>query len=634
MKVVAVMELNDLKKEIASMEERIASLPRGSVSYKTIKGKKQPYLQWTEDGKRKSRYLKLEEREEITAAVTERKELEKQLKELRSRLPSEMQGSTNEIRTAKGLRSRLPAEEKGFVKGIRTGKELPFETRVITGSGLSDLCRRVEGFQCRDCMRILDLYLEKSSDGRVCLLYGLRRTGKTTMLLQAAAKLPADQTVYIKIMPSDDFSALERDMRRLQKAGYKYVFIDEVTLLKDFIDCASLFSDIYAMMGMKVVLSGTDSLGFLLSTGDELYDRAYTIHTTFIPFREYARLLGIRDIDEYIRYGGTFRVGETDFDDPELLDETVSFRDDETTRRYIDTAIAHNIQHSLAHYRSGTHFRHLIDLYDAGELTNAVNRIIEDINHRFLLSVLTRDFASSDLGITRKNLRKNPDPEKRSDALTLIDEESITERLKAILDIRNKDEVNVELTGDHIREIKEYLYLLDLIVDCPIETIGGEKPLEHIIFTQPGMRYSQAQALVFSLMKDDAFSGLDAKEKNMVTNRILEEVRGRMMEEIILLETKKKAGRRKNVFKLQFVAGEYDMVIADTESISCSIYEVKHSRETVPAQYRFLIDEEKCRQTEHRYGPITEKMVIYRGKTQVFEGIRYKNVEEYLEQLG
>ena len=606
------MELHELKKGISSLEEKIASLPKGSVSYKTIKGKKQPYLQWTEDGKRLSRYLKLEEREEIAGAVAERKELEKQLKE---------------------LRSQLPAEEKLSAQGSKTAQELSFDTRVITGSGLSTLCNRVEGFQCRDCMKILDLYLEKNSDGRVCLLYGLRRTGKTTMLLQAISKLPADETVYIKIMPSDDFSALERDMRKLREAGYQYVFIDEVTLLKDFIDCASLFSDIYAMMGMKIVLSGTDSLGFLLSTGEELYDRAYTIHTTFIPFREYARLLGIRDIDEYIRYGGTFHVGETDFDDPDLLDETISFRDDETTRRYIDTAIAHNIQHSLAHYRGGTHFRHLIDLYDAGELTNAVNRIIEDMNHSFLLSILTRDFVSNDLGIGRKNLTKNPDPGKRSDALTLIDEERVTERLKTILDIRNKNEMKVELTEDHVREIKEYLYLLDLIVDCPIETIDGEKPLEHIIFTQPGMRYSQAQALVFSLMKDETFSGLDAVEKNMVTNRILEEVRGRMMEEIVLLETKKKADRKKSVFKLQFVSGEYDMVIADQESISCSIYEVKHSRETVPAQYRFLADEEKCQQTEHRYGPITEKMVIFRGETKIFEGIQYKNVEEYLEQL-
>ena len=218
-------------------------------------------------------------------------------------------------------------------------------------------------------------------------------------------------------------------------------------------------------------------------------------------------------------------------------------------------------------------------------------------------------------------------------SLTLIDEERVTERLKTILDIRNKNEMKVELTEDHVREIKEYLYLLDLIVDCPIETIDGEKPLEHIIFTQPGMRYSQAQALVFSLMKDETFSGLDAVEKDMVTNRILEEVRGRMMEEIVLLETKKKADRKKSVFKLQFVSGEYDMVIADQESISCSIYEVKHSRETVPAQYRFLADEEKCQQTEHRYGPITEKMVIFRGETKIFEGIQYKNVEEYLEQL-
>ncbi len=34
----------------------------------------------------------------------------------------------------------------------------------------------------------------------------------------------------------------------------------------------------------------------MLSMDDELYDRAIAIHTTFIPFREYARLLNIHDI--------------------------------------------------------------------------------------------------------------------------------------------------------------------------------------------------------------------------------------------------------------------------------------------------------------------------------------------------
>ena len=45
------------------------------------------------------------------------------------------------------------------------------------------------------------------------------------------------------------------------------------------------------------------------------------------------------------------------------------------------------------------------------------------------------------------------------------------------------------------------------------------------------------------------------------------------------------------------------------------------------------IDEEKCKQTEHRYGPITGKTVLYRGENRVIEGIQYQNVEEYLRNI-
>ena len=202
---------------------------------------------------------------------------------------------------------------------------------------------------------------------------------------------------------------VNRDMKKLFDAGFQYVFIDEVTLMKDFIDSAALFSDVFAAMGMKVVLSGTDSLGFWLAMDQELYDRAKPIHTTFIPYREYSRLLGIDSIDEYIRYGGTLRAGETAFDDADANAQDASFRDDESTRRYIDTAICKNIQHSLACYEAGGHFRHLYSLYEAGELTSAINRIIEDMNHRFLISVLTEDFTSHDLRLTAANLRKERD---------------------------------------------------------------------------------------------------------------------------------------------------------------------------------------------------------------------------------
>lgn len=117
------------------------------------------------------------------------------------------------------------------------------------------------------------------------------------------------------------------------------MFLDEITLMKDFIDSAALFSDVFATMGMKLVLTGTDSLGFWLAMDEELYDRAKLIHTTFIPYREYSRLLGIDSIDEYIRYGGTLCAGEIHFEERVFDAEDASFRDDETTRRYIDTAI-------------------------------------------------------------------------------------------------------------------------------------------------------------------------------------------------------------------------------------------------------------------------------------------------------
>ena len=101
----------------------------------------------------------------------------------------------------------------------------------------------------------------------------------------------------------------------------------------------------------------------------------------------------------------------------------------------------------------------------------------------------------------------------------------------------------------------------------------------------------------------------------------------------ILLETKL-AKPDKEVFQLQFAVGEFDMVVADSKALTCEIYEIKHSKEVVPAQYRHLMDEEKCAQTEHRYGAITARTVIYRGETTENFNVKYVNAEEYLKKLG
>jgi len=594
-------ELRDL------VEKRISELPPGYISKKTIRGKTQYYLQWRENGKIKSKYIRAENVEDIQKQIEERKKLQERLKELQLRYPKE-------------------------------DETVMYETNIVYGNELKLMTNVVKRFQKRDCFNRLQKFLCADEWTRVCALFGLRRTGKTTMLLQAIADLSDEdfeKCIYVKMNPENTMDQITRDLQKLFHKGYKYVFIDEVTLMKDFIDSAALFSDLYSMMGMKIVLSGTDSLGFWFAEGNELYDRVRMIHTTFIPFREYSRLLGIDSIDEYIRYGGTLRRGETDFDDPDVMADDASFRDDETTRKYVDTAISKNIQHSLAYYEYGRHFGPLTDLYEANELTNAINRIIEDMNHKFLVSVLTRDFVSSDLGISAKNLRKERDPQKRTDVLDNIDRKAVTEQMMQILGILNQDRQTVEVTPAQVSRIKEYLKALDLTAEYTVYG-NNSKPdgEERVIFTQPGMRYCQAQALVYSLMRDETFALLPGEAKDFVTERILAEVRGRMLEDMILLEAMKALGRNYEVFKFRATQGEYDMVIYSKKERTCAAFEIKHSAQRVPEQSRHLRNDEMVSLITPRFGKLEGRFVLYLGEDYDGEdGIAYRNAEQFLKNL-
>ncbi len=594
---------------IAALEKELATLPIGYLVLKRIKGKEQPYLQWSEAGKTKSRYVKMDEREEILKLLERKVKIQQELKQLKKEVGVPVKSEDTPV----------------------------YRTRVVSGRELDLMIASIQGLQKRDCFASLQKYIDGKTPGKVCLLYGLRRTGKTTLLLQAIAEMSSQErakAVYIKARVTDTMADMNHDLKLLDSHGYRYYFIDEVTLMEDFIDSASMFSDVYAMMGRKIILSGTDSLGFWFTLNQELYDRAYTLHTTYIPFREYSRLLGIDDIDEYIRYGGTLRAGELAFDDEDALEANAAFRDDESTRRYIDTAICKNIQHSLACCDRGNYFRHLRTLYEAGELTGAINRIIESMNHQFLLRTLIQRFKSHDLGSAAEVLRKQSDPDKRTDILDQINREAVTQKLMKMLEIRNQEDQKVGITQAHVEEIKEYLKALDLVVDCPVETmVLNSEPSEYVLFTQPGMRYCQAQALVYILMKDSLFQSFSEHEKQLATEKILEEVRGRMLEDIVLLDTFRTLQKKDRAFKLVLSRSEFDMVIYHTESNTCEAYEIKHSQEAVAHQYHVLEDEELCADVERKYGHIAARYILYRGVDHTAPNqIVYQNVENWLKQ--
>ena len=504
-----------------------------------------------------------------------------------------------------------------------------FYTNVVTGTGLQALANSVAKYGKRNCFSTLQKFVTGSYDGKICILYGLRRTGKTTLLFQMLSELPIEKTAYIKVQTIDDMSRVTKDLKALFELGYRYVFIDEITLLRDFIDTAAVLSDVFSMMGMKIVVSGTDSLGFAMANRDELYDRSVTIHTSFIPFREYARLLNIRSVDSYIEYGGTLKMENMSFDDPDAAFDEVAFRDDESTRKYIDTAISRNIQHTLKNDHYGEYFNQLRELYEKGELTNVINRIVQHMNHRFVLRVVEDEFKSHDFG-SAKELLLHDLPAERATVLYDVNEKQILERLKAIIEVKEKSETTVPITQEHIDKVKKYLLMLDLIVNCP-ERYESGKQAEHIVFSQPGMRYAIAKALVYSLMQDAYFASISEADKAYITGKILDDVKGRMLEDIVLLEVRKTAPSTMEAFKFKFDAGgEFDMVIYDKAGQNCRIYEIKHSTEVNEKQTIHLRDAEKCQIVEKRFGPISGKFVLYRGKDTFAEGVQYLNVENFL----
>lgn len=576
------MNHEEIIAHIAEIEREIAVLPAGGVSKKNVHGNIYYYHRITQNGKRMEKYVKADEVDELISNIEKRKKLEKELKKLKQCMPKE--------------------------------KNLDFKTKVLVGDRLKSLVSITRNYKKRECIQMLRDYIFEDIVDKVFILYGLRRTGKTTLIRQIILELSEsdfNKAAFIQVTSRDSLSEIDEDLRLLEKNGYKYVFLDEVTLMEDFIEGASLFSDIYASSGMKIVLSGTDSLGFAFSKEEQLYDRCIMLHTTFIPYREFENVLGIYGIDEYIRYGGTMSLGGINYN------ASTPFSNIKDTEEYINTSIAKNIQHSLKMYQYGGHFRQFLDLYEKGELTNVINRVVEDMNHRFTKSVVGRITANNLLG-------------DRVDSLNL---DKVTLGIKNMLDILNKEEQSIDISDVHMTQIKEYLAILDLIKEIDLEYLPEvNQKSKIIVVTQPGLRYAQAEAIVENLLLDEKFQELDIKKRTRILERLLSEIRGRMMEDIVLLETKL-AKKDKHVFKLQFPIGEFDMVVQDPKTLSCEIYEIKYSKERACEQYRHINDEEKCAMTTHRYGNITGRYVIYRGENAEMDTIQYLNVEDYLKSL-
>ena len=201
-----------------------------------------------------------------------------------------------------------------------------------------------------------------------------------------------------------------------------------------------------------------------------------------------------------------------------------------------------------------------------------------------------------------------------------------------MLEIRNRAEQTVALDDVHAAEIKEYLDLLDLTREIDVLHLPDvSTKSSRTVIAQPGLRYAQADALIRSLLLDETFSALSLAERTAVQQRILTEIKGRMLETSSCWKPSWQTPRSRYLScnspwanltwwcltRMQAPAG-----------FSRSSTARKLRRSSTPSDRRAKMHPDRA-----PLRPDYWKFVLYRGENQVIDGIQYQNVEEYLRSL-
>ena len=108
---------------------------------------------------------------------------------------------------------------------------------LYTGETLKEKCLEMTaGFDCRDISDFLHALMIDKRERRTIALYGLRRTGKTVMMMQEILRLnDFDRTLFVSIDEEKEDSIQDLRDALAEHPDMRYYVLDEVTYLRDFL---------------------------------------------------------------------------------------------------------------------------------------------------------------------------------------------------------------------------------------------------------------------------------------------------------------------------------------------------------------------------------------------------------------
>ncbi len=413
---------------------------------------------------------------------------------------------------------------------------------------------------------------DRCYDGEVCIIYGLHRTGKTTIMQQIMAE-NADRYSFM-FLESSKKDTMEDVYAYLDEAVKKKVhgvFIDEITKVPDFIENSAYLADIYAKEGLRIVLSGDDSLSIVFAQKSSLFGRTETISTTYISFEEHCRVLGTKDIDDYISYGG-------------VMDRFII--DYQSACRHLGDAVSGNISRSL---RSLAKYSNHTELFDVSEdeMKTAVEKMVE----RYCNTSPTAKELADEINADTKIIHK-------------FTEDMLARLENALIDL------------GFVSAIKHQEIDYSQSYGWKSLPVGREYYL-----TQPAIRY-------YYLKKATDKEKQEIKE-DMAKQAVVFEVSGALpLEKYSVYKILfRDADRNKTL-------GGYDMLIYDKTANSYYAFEITLAAEANDEQYRHITNEKFREIIDYKYGGREAVCVLYSAEPfRTTDGVMYLNISDFVREV-
>lgn len=493
-------------------------------------------------------------------------------------------------------------------------------------------------YKPRRCLAKALEFLE-SDDNKVVAFYGLRRTGKTTLMKQLGAKLGVEK-IY-QVLEGETMRDVYAKLDECFERKEKLVLVDEITNASDFIENGALLADYYASCGMNVVIAGTDSLGIFLAENKALLDRIEPIDTTYVSFAEHCEVLNTNDMDDYLKHGGLMSKAKA----KEMLEDPVQLK------RYLDSAVSDNIAHSLRNAKQSKDFPE-VTRYNERDISLVIRKTVELYNGTITCNFLNSDLQKASITAPVSDAIKKAANVEEKKRFASLDKDALTSEYKAAVNLSCSlekdatDELIVQLTDALFK-----LNFLSVFENREYNQINGiwlaTKRLEYYI-VQPAIKNALLQEAKRVLLNSDSLANLTEGQREWLSNQIESDILGQMTEAVVIFETAKCLSKDrylvcKPMFRIEGrPIGEYDMLVYDKKTNEYYGFEIKHSSEMHSeikngvhvGQDKNLHNAEIKGVIDTNYGNRKHVCVLYNGASgSAPTGTDYLNISDFLVKL-